>query len=214
MHFKDIKPKKKHGINKLVKKIISPLIANGLKNIKIIDLLKNENKIEHSLLPSNEQLNNYRFYYKSKKINEIAVKNKKHFLEWIDANKFNEQTPNNLFVIDYALAKDKFIFILSSISLLKTVIDQSHIMPGNLSIDATYKLINCKFPLIIIGCEDLCHQFHCIGFSIVSNEDKSTYTFILATIKNYLKTNFNFIWDIKVKFRFLNNYYYLLVGQD
>ena len=173
-------------------------IINGTKNVKIMGYLKDDKNITEDKLPTATQLINFRYYYRNKVINQVPVKDKAHFTKGIQDNSFEASKSKDLFVLDYVLKQDQFIFVMSSLNLLNNAIDLSNFMPGNLCIDATYKLITCKFPLIVMGVEDKCHNLHTIAFDIVSKEDTQTYTFVLATVKNLLKEKFNFNWKIKV----------------
>ena len=166
-----------------------------MKNAKLISYLKIDKKVDKKLIPTIEQIKNYRYYYQKNKINEICSKTRSVYELWINGHKFNESNFQELFVLDHSINKDNFIFIFSSILLLQQI--DTHQKLGytqNLSIDATYKLISCKFPLVIMGIEDSSRYFHPICFAIVSTENINKYIFILSTVKNFMKDKYNFIW--------------------
>ena len=193
-------------MDKYIKSLILPFIRSGVKNAKIISFLKDDKKIENSKLPSIDQLNNFRGYYKDKKINEICIKEACYFIRWINTYAYDSVKSDELFVLDYVLKPEQFIFILTSSKLLCNAKKNYNIGPINLCIDATYKLISCKFPLVIIGTEDLTHGFHPIAFAIVNREDTKTYTFIMASIKNFLKDKMSYEWKVQViKYNTLHN---------
>jgi len=104
-------------------------------------------KVEANLLPTGDQLTRFRAYYKFKRINEVSVKDKATFLNWIATNNYNVEKPNDLFVVNHLLSKESFIFILSSINLLCNAKTEKQLEKGYICIDSTYNLINCKFPL-------------------------------------------------------------------
>jgi len=129
-------------------------------------------KIEEDKLPSVNQLTRFRCDYNSKRINEITVKDKKNFLQWIENNKINKEKLNDLFVVNYRLEKDNFISVLSSIILLNNAKEEGQFEKGFVCIDTTYKLTTCRFPLAILSTRDKSRKLMNIGFAILSNEKK------------------------------------------
>ncbi len=75
------------GMSKYVKALITPLVETGVKNVKIMNHLRGEAKLAEDLMPSAAQLNRFRWYYRATKINEIGVKLKSSYIEWIDKKK-------------------------------------------------------------------------------------------------------------------------------
>ena len=111
-----------------------------VKNVKIFTHLKDNLKLKDEELPSSEQLTGFRCNFKRKRVNEIVVKDRAHFISWIETHNSDPQKPNELFVISYKLEKNNFTFILSSLAFLKNARDQNQYEKGYACIDSTYKL--------------------------------------------------------------------------
>jgi len=191
--------KTKHGMPKWIKTAIEPFIRNGVKNMKIVNHLRDIVKVSQKDMPSSEQLTRFRSYYKSKRINEISVKDRAHFVTWSDEHQINADLPNDLIVINYKLKKDELIFVLSSLRLLMNanVEDQYH--EGYICIDSTFKLMTCKFPLAIISTRDKRRKLKNIAFAILSNETIENYKFVIESLKTFIQKELKFQWNIKVQ---------------
>ena len=129
----------------------------------------------------------------------------------IENNKIKTDKPNDLFVVDYKLEKNKFIFVLSSLNLLKNALDENQLHKGFACIDVTYKLTTCKFPLAIISTRDKERKLKQIGFTILSEETRDSFIFVVESLKLVIEKELNVPWNVKVssllEFSYLKDYY-------
>lgn len=205
----NVEDKPKSGIEKFVKEMILPFIKNGVKNCKITSYLKDTLLLDPSKIPTGEQLTRYRCSYKSKRINEITVKDKAGYIKWVEENSLKIEKPNDLFVVNYILAQDNFVFILSSMNMMLNAKGNQYEL-GFVSIDSTYKLITCKFPLLIISTRDKKRHSRIIAFAIISNEDAKTFGFVINSLQDFMKDKLNFEWKIKVYILFYFYFYFFI----
>jgi len=199
-------------MSKYIKTLITPLVETRVKNVKIINYLREEAKLEEESMPWAAQLNRFRWYYRATKINEIGVKVKSTYIEWIDKNKLNEENPDNLFVIDYKLGPKEFIFVLSSLTLLQNAISEDQYVEGYACVDSTFKLMNCKFPLAIFSRRDKAKKHRVIAFAILSAETKENYSFTLNAIHDSILKELNLNWRVKVNYFYFFHLYLIMVS--
>jgi len=148
-------------------------------------------------LPTVDQINRFRWYYRTTKINQIVVKDKATYTEWVNARKINPEKPNDLFVINHKLDKNNFIFVVSSITLLKNAKKEEQYEEGYVCVDSTYKLMTC------FSTWDKSRKIKIIAFAIVSHETIVNYEFILSSIRKCIQNELDFTWEIKVNLFYL-----------
>ena len=104
----------------------------------------------------------------------------------------------DLSIIGLDLNIESFRITFSSKALIKNCINQSNSQykqmntPSFLHVDGTYKLLSNGFVVIVIGTEDINHQFRLIALSVVAHEKKEAFFFALQDVKHALKLYFDF----------------------
>ncbi len=107
------------------------------------------------------------------------MKDKGSYTQWILAHKFDPERPDSLYVLGYKLEKKDFIFVMSSLTLLKNAKPENQFSEGYVAVDSTYKLLSCKFPVMIFSTRDKNKKHKVIAFAIVSNESRQNFEFII-----------------------------------
>ena len=148
-----------------------------VKNVKTFTHLKDNLKLKDEELPFSEQLTRFRCNFKRKRVNEIAVKDRAHFISWIENHNSDPQKPNELFVVNYKLQKNNFIFILCSLVWLWRF---SGLELFFLCWDRCWRSI-VLFDHVLWICRDLSPRWSCIRERVLSLEGKvSEYHLLLC----------------------------------
>lgn len=182
------------------------MIKIGLPNFKIIQKLEEE-KIESSLIPTNSQISDRRYYLKNIILGELKKNTKGGFLNWYEENnsKFQDCGDHELIIVNYLLEKDNFILLITTKGLLKNAINQSNITrKAFIAIDATHKIVSCRFRFSTFATCTLNQEIADIAYMVHSSEDTDSYEYGLKELKKFLRENFNFEWDPEVNKYVLN----------
>jgi hypothetical protein len=66
------------------------------------------------------------------------------------------------------------------------------------SADATYKLLQHGYPLLVVGTTDKARKFHPFGIALCSNEKSEAFSFIFKSIKECILTVYNYDYEPNV----------------
>ena len=101
--------------------------------------------------------------------------------------------PNALFVLDSDISDERSIICMSSLALLRLMYRSVEMYQMFVfSLDGTYKLLWNGFPFIVCGLSDIMHRFHPIAFLFTSHEDKDAYSFLINSIKSFVRVHLSF----------------------
>ena len=64
--------------------------------------------------------------------------------------------------------------------------------------DATYKLLQHGYPLLVVGTTDKARKFHPFGIALCSNEKSEAFSFIFKSIKECILTVYNYDYEPNV----------------
>ncbi|PVU84876.1 hypothetical protein BB559_007322 [Furculomyces boomerangus] len=81
---------------------------------------------------------------------------------------------------------------------IKILVTSKHLMsltkhPKMLHIDATYRLIDLGYPVIVVGITDANGMFILIGIAIVSNESADTYFWVMDSLRQEIENKGGFL---------------------
>ena len=94
--------------------------------------------------------------------------------------------------------KEPIYIVISTVSLLENLLRQAKDEEEYFCVDATYKLNDKKYPLLVLGTQDRSHKFHLVAFCVSSQEDEGAYSFFFQSIKRGMEKHFNI--DYKPKY--------------
>jgi len=105
----------------------------------------------------------------------------------------SNQLPTGLFVLANEISEERQMLVISSISLLQ-LLERSFKLYSTLtiSLDGTYKLLWNGFPFLVLGLNDILHQFHPVAFLFTSKEDEISYDFLIQAVKQQVNYLFRF----------------------
>lgn len=107
-------------------------------------------------------------------------------VDWFTDNS-NQTSDDEPFVLNYRTsniedARTDFQYVFSTPRLLKTALEFRII-----SCDATYKVNEHDYPLILVGGIDANQKFHLLAFSVTTREETSNYKFLFETLRDCIK---------------------------
>ena len=173
---------------------------------KVVSKLREIKKVEEDNLEINyEKIKRYCYhqkikYYRKNFKNTVAESDEMLKLSYSYAPNLKDE---EMFVFYKNLDVSQFHILFSSKSLLKNAINQSQKIitktfesktPSFFHVDGTYKLINAGFVTLVLGTENIYHQFCPIAFSIVAHEDKTSFGIMFSQTQEWITKIFNSLW--------------------
>jgi len=182
------------GISPFVKRIISfekyYLCKSKSCEVKVEKMLEN-NHLPFKT-PKLSQLQNYLYRYKQ----DLIAQNYpevKAFLTEVCQKTFHEGlAEDEMFYLHSEFKDGKPAIIFSSKALLKNLIKQASIQPMFIHLDCTFKLIDLGLPLMVIGTENINHNFRPIAFFMTWSESTKYVKLLLAKLSIFYQEKFNF----------------------
>ena len=125
------------------------------------------------------------------------------FYSWLEKYnlKIERAKDHDFLILAHILEANNFMLIFSTRSLLRNSIKQDEITNQSyLAMDATHKLVSCGMQFTTFATATLNQEIADIAYMSHYKENSETYVYGLTTIKETLKTYFNFEWKPKVLF--------------
>ena len=189
------------GIKPEVKALIKDKQYYLLTTAKVLSRLRNTQELKESDIPTYEKLHSFLYPLKKRYVLKNFSSEIINIKAFIKSN-LSEQIllkEEDLLVLGSNLDVEHFRITFSSKALLKNCVNQANSKhqgketPSFLHLDGTYKLLSNGFIVIVVGTEDINHQFRLVALSVVAHENKESYIAVLHDVQNSLKNNFDFI---------------------
>jgi len=179
-----------------------------LKPKKVTSKLREVKKVEDEKIDVNyDQVKRYCYHQKVKYYKQNLKNTVADLRELLKTYTYNANiNDEDMFILSQELDLSKFNVIFSSRALLVNAINQEHkvqsksfngFIPSFFHLDGTYKLVDSGFVTLVLGTENILHQFRPIAFAIVAHEDQAAYNKLLKEVKKFLQDNFNFNYSPK-----------------
>lgn len=170
-----------------VRKKVETLQSRNLKPATIAEILDVE---FGSDAPKQNQI--YNIIRQTKKLNKANYSSVSDVAEWVGKHETSEND-DDAFVLDFRATGPSFQYIVSTRRLLKISIDFRIV-----ACDATYKINEHQYPVILIGGIDENHKLHIFAYSITTSEQTENYAFAFNAWKNSVWQLFQQTCAVKV----------------
>lgn len=148
-------------------------------------------------LPKLSQLQNYLYNQKLKILLE-TYPDIANFVSDICKVRYTPELPqDDIFFLDDTISQDEVSILFTSKSLLSNLFKQEINQNSFFHIDATYKILDLRFPVVHLSTETINHNYRPLFFYITESETTEKIKKMLTTIIDFLKDEYNYIWKPK-----------------
>lgn len=176
-----------------------------MKPKKVVSKLREVKKIEDEGLDINyEKVKRYCHHQKIKYYKKNLKNTVAELDELLKSFSFDPALKDEeMFVLEKNLDLSTFNVIFSSKNLLKNALNQSQSIrtkgfegrvPSFYHVDGTYKLLDAGFVTLVLGTENIYHQFRPIALSIVAHEDTESYEILFQKTREWINKLFDEEW--------------------